>query len=864
MREAALRRMALLFAHGYRWVFSGSALVVVAILVMFSLNPPKIHTNIMDLLPQHSKVVQNFKSVTTDFKSLDYLFVVLHTKAPKKYPMADFEDFADTMADGLRKSGMVESVEYRLQDYEKTAKEMLPYTLLYLSPQDLSSVAKRFTNEAIRKQVEKNKLILANPASLITKQIIQYDPFGLFPILKKHFMGKTGRLNVDLSDGYYLSRDDESLIMIVRPTKPAQDIPFGRKLIATARRLEGKARRLWEKDNEESSSALTVSFGGGYPIAQDDANLIKRDAIVNTVTSVILVMFVFWWAFRKRSAIVYGWLPLLMGLLLAFAAAHLLGVTLNSVTAGFGALLVGLGIDFSIVIYGRFIEERNGGRGVEESIANVMGNTGKGVMVGAATTACTFGALLLTHFEGIREIGIFTGLGILFCALSVFTLMPAMLYYHHLHKTRKGINPTFQMHGFGFRGLARTAHRYPWWTLLIAGVATIALGVAAMGLKLEDNIQNLRSPDNRGVKVTKQVAKTFGTSDTYMMVAVDAPGPEGVLEESHRIVEALEPLIRRKQVLYTNSLSAYLPPRKAQEAVLASLKPEEATVFSYKRIRASFVSDCKSNGFNPNYFSSYLNTLKRMLNPSGPLTYKELSRGSLAPMLDRFIVKKGRNHFRGVVYLHVGGKYKRKAPDNLVSVIHKAVPSAKVVGINILSRSLRGQIKKDALLTFVVGNLLVFLLILLDFRNLRLTIYALLPLAVGLVWMLGTLRLMGESLNMMNIFVATLILGIGSDYGIHFVHRYLEEDGHDMIRVIQEIGVPIVIAGLTTIAGFGSMSLSSYPGLRSMGYVSLLGTLYCMVATLTVLVAVLTVAKRHPKRWKASGKEPRLNCDVKR
>jgi len=89
-----------------------------------------------------------------------------------------------------------------------------------------------------------------------------------------------------------------------------------------------------------------------------------------------------------------------------------------------------------------------------------------------------------------------------------------------------------------------------------------------------------------------------------------------------------------------------------------------------------------------------------------------------------------------------------------------------------------------------------------------------------------------------------MIIGIGSDYGIHLVHRYREKGPKDIHRIMGETGKPIVIAALTTIAAFGSMSLSAYPGLRSMGYVALLGTLYCMVATLTVLVAALSLAER--------------------
>ncbi len=844
MREAILRHLARICAHGYKWVFTGAALIVAGAIALFIVKPPHIQSDILDLLPRHNKVVENFRMATEDFKSLDYLFVVLRTKDPKSHPIENYEPFADEMAAGLKKSGMVEGVEYKLQDYEGLVDTMLPYTLLYLTPSDLNEVAGKFSDAHIEKQMAFNRQLISNPASLMTKQIIQYDPFGLFPVLKKHFMGKTRQLKIDLSDGYYLSKDGTSLLMIVRPNRPAQDIPFGKKLMAYVTRLEKKTRGEWKQDTGKPAPFLTVQYGGGYPIAQDDANLIKRDAVVNTVSSVILVMLVFIWAFRRKSALVYGWLPLLFGLILTFAVAHLIGVTINSLTAGFGALLIGLGIDFSIVMYGRYIEERNSGKGVEESIATIMGNTGKGVMVGAVTTAFTFAALLLTSFTGMQQVGIFTSLGILFCAASVFVLLPAMLYLHHVHKTKKGIEPSFHMHGFGFQFVARWSYRHPRWTLAVAAILTVVMGVSALGIKLEDNIQNLRSPNNEGIAVTKEVSREFGASLTYMMAVVDSTSPQGVLEDSHKVVNAIGPYLKSGDVLFTDSLTTYLPSIKTQDEVLKVLHRDPGGEFSYDRIHSAFTEACEKYGFNVKYFAPYLKNLRKMLDPSGPLTYEDLEKGPLGPLVSRFIVKKGPDHYRGVVYLYIPSEFKRFAPQGLVRTVQDAVPGARVVGINVLSKVLRGQIKKDALLAFVVGNIIVFLIIILDFRNVRLALFALIPLAVGLVWMLGTLRLLGESLNMMNIFVTTLILGIGSDYGIHFVHRYMEDDGHNMPRVIQEIGVPIVIAALTTIAGFGSMSLSSYPGLRSMGYVSLLGTVYCMLATLTVLVALLTLVDR--------------------
>ena len=844
MREALLRNLARICAHHYRWVFAGAGLVAALVVALFVLRPPHIESDILDLLPQKNPVVQDFRMATEDFKSLDYLFVVLETTDPKGHPIDGYEDFADAFAEALRKSKGVDGVDYRLQDYEPIIQEMLPYTLLYLDPKDLGEVADRFTDAHIRAQVAFNRQMLGNPASLFTKQIVQYDPFGLLPIIKRHFAGQGRQLEVDLSDGYYISKDGSALIMVVRPSRPAQNIPFGRSLMADVRRIEERLRKQWEEEGGDSAKYLRVKYGGGYPIAQDDANLIKRDAVVNTVTSVVLVMIVFLWAFRKKSALVYGWLPLLFGLLLTFGTAHLLGVTLNSATAGFGAILIGLGIDFSTVIYGRFTEERSRGMTTEESIASIMGNTGKGVLVGALTTACTFGAMMVTSFNGMRQVGIFTSLGILFCAASVFVLLPPMLYFHHLHKTRKGVEPTFHMSAFGLDRLGMLAHRHPVWVLAVAGGLTAVLGVAATGVRLEDNVQNLRSPKNQGINVSMEVAKKFSASLTYMMAVVDADSADGVVVKSDKVLSAVKPYVASGDVKFTDSLSTYLPPRERQEAVIRMLRNDPEGRFSYPRIRATFLSACERNGFDPAYFEPYLEKLQRMLDPRAPVTYEQLSGSTLGPILRKYIVEKSPGHFRGVVYLYIPEEFKRFEPKGLMEAVKREVPDAKVVGINLLSQSLRGQVKHDALVAFILGAIAAFLIVIVDFRAVWPALMSILPLGIGLLWMLGSLRILDEPLNMMNIFVTTMIIGIGSDYGIYFVHRYLEDDGHNMERVIRETGSPIVIAALTTIAGFGSMSLSSYPGLRSMGYVSLLGTLYCMVATLTVLVAILTLTEK--------------------
>jgi predicted RND superfamily exporter protein len=87
-----------------------------------------------------------------------------------------------------------------------------------------------------------------------------------------------------------------------------------------------------------------------------------------------------------------------------------------------------------------------------------------------------------------------------------------------------------------------------------------------------------------------------------------------------------------------------------------------------------------------------------------------------------------------------------------------------------------------------------------------------------------------------------MIIGIGVDYGVHAIHRFREHQkrGQGSLETdLVETGRAIAMAALSTMVGFGSLSLSSYPGLRSMGLVAILGALTTCLVALTVLPAFL-------------------------
>jgi uncharacterized membrane protein YdfJ with MMPL/SSD domain len=136
----------------------------------------------------------------------------------------------------------------------------------------------------------------------------------------------------------------------------------------------------------------------------------------------------------------------------------------------------------------------------------------------------------------------------------------------------------------------------------------------------------------------------------------------------------------------------------------------------------------------------------------------------------------------------------------------------------------------------IFAAVLVFVAI--SFRSLRYTLFAVVPLAVGMIWMLGVYPLLGFKLNPINIAVIPLVIGMGIDFGIHLAHRYRME--REIGTVYRYTGKGVLLSALTTMIGFGSLGLiGTFGSISSMGVILFIGLAACLSAALFVLPALL-------------------------
>jgi predicted RND superfamily exporter protein len=166
----------------------------------------------------------------------------------------------------------------------------------------------------------------------------------------------------------------------------------------------------------------------GEPILEfDEMQQSQKDTTLSSIVSLILCLFIFCYGYREWHRPVVATFCLLLGLIFTMGWTTLVIGRLNLLTITFLPMLIGLGIDFGVHLVSRFEEELNKGRLPSKAIHISLVNTGLGIFTGGIATAGAFLAMGLGKFQGVKEMGIISGGGLIICLVPMMTIFPILL-----------------------------------------------------------------------------------------------------------------------------------------------------------------------------------------------------------------------------------------------------------------------------------------------------------------------------------------------------------------------------------------------------------------------------------------------------
>ena len=201
------------------------------------------------------------------------------------------------------------------------------------------------------------------------------------------------------------------------------------------------------------------------------------------------------------------------------------------------------------------------------------------------------------------------------------------------------------------------------------------------------------------------------------------------------------------------------------------------------------------------------------------------------------------------------------AEDSIDAVIHQVAekyPSvfAGTTGTMALTRDETVAFNEDAYITSLIAFLLIIALFIVSFRMWVAPIIAGLSLIFGVIWTGGFVAVMIGRLNIMTSMFAVILLGLGIDFSIHIISIYTENRaadhsiGQSLRQALLKSGNGIITGGLTTACAFLTLTVSETAGMREFGIVAGSGVLFCMLASILVLPAMLSLRDKILMRFR--------------
>jgi len=183
----------------------------------------------------------------------------------------------------------------------------------------------------------------------------------------------------------------------------------------------------------------------------------------------------------------------------------------------------------------------------------------------------------------------------------------------------------------------------------------------------------------------------------------------------------------------------------------------------------------------------------------------------------------------------------------------------KATGMVLAANQMLEIASQDGIKAAAAALIAIFILLLIDFRNLKLSLVTLLPLLFAFLSLFGIMAITAIKFDFLNIIAVPLLIGIGIDNVVHFNHRYLLEGKGNMDLVIARIGRAVILTTITTIIGFGSFIPCIMRAMRSTGIVlsvaMALALLYSILLHPAVLIIITEKLKLNIKPWNFKRRE---------
>ncbi|MCD4814639.1 MMPL family transporter [bacterium] len=542
--------------------------------------------------------------------------------------------------------------------------------------------------------------------------------------------------------------------------------------------------------------------------------ILSKDMAKLLPLAMLLMVGILYFSFRNLRGVVLPLLIVVVTIIWTMGLMGYLGVPLTPISNIMPIILISIGIADGIHILARYREEISLGWDKRKALTRTIVFVGMACFLTSITTMGGFGSLGVSSLSLIRSFGLFTAVGVGIAFIITITLFLAFLFLLRPHKRESVGNRKTFLQGTLKKwadfvvGRAKTV-------LIIAGVLILAAGLGIPLISTESDFISFFPPGGPVRSAYNVVKDNFGGADIIQIAIkgnIQEPEVLRAMEHLQNDITEIEILSRPASIvnLLRNTNKA-LHEGKPKFKILPETEEEVA---QYLLLLSLGGSEQLDNMLSFDY--------QHALIQSRVATYKISEREKMIAEIEGAIDK----YF-----------------DNTTEVV--------LTGTPILSYRMNKLIVKGQLQSLVLAIMIVLLLMIIISKSLSYGALCAIPIILTVILNFGIMGWFGIPLDVASAVIASIVIGIGVDYAIHFFNRYKEELAlgkkvEQALKItISNTGQAIFYNAAAVGLGFLVLVFASMPPIARMGWMIALTMLFSSLASMTVLPALLFLRDRH-------------------
>ena len=771
-----------------------------------------------------------------------------------------------------------------------------------LTRDEVATFAQRFEPNELRARLKSlPKRLAEEDVQGIHYQKIQQDPLSLAAIVEEAQERRLHQRPMSLhlgSGGYHLSPDQTTLLVLARPVGSPSNVEFSRALMREVQNAENRAvdafRALkhpagltasrkgdvfteYAKD-ESATPDLKIGYTGMYAITTENDLSLRSDVLSNAYTSILTMILFFILVYgRVRLALDIG-LTMVVASIITLALALLLHGPIGILGAAFTCVLLGIGVDQGIHQYTTYQALRSErGMSPDAALRASLIQCSPSIVAASLTNVVPFIGIATIKFKGMAELGLLAGVGLLVTTVVMIVLFPVLLLRHGqgavhvaapIRKSTVMLGKFHDSHKRNWIGLALGLLVAALCAVLVASSPDPRYKVQAdgaqvstdddqvLGVRFDGEFGNLRSLSIKAIPLRDVLVQKFGLAFTDIKVMAEGPSDEVAFAAAAEGSRRLQPYLQAGELISSGGVAEFLNSPSTQAAAIQAMQ-----ALDFPELRARFLGVARElfpRVTPEEYFEKFLARLDEVaqaFQKAHVLKLEELLDGPLGTLIalqarvdgegtERRVRLVG-NYFPAGKMLHFASDWADQL-EEAVSAPIQGGGSLSVTSTRMVGFELKESLFFDTQLISVLVLVAVIALLYVSFGTPGKVALVLLPVVFSMLFLLGGVAFstrMGWdfSLNYVNILAFPMLIGSAIDYGVYLVHDIFSSRRPDLFEVVSETGRGVLLCGLTTLAGFGSMIWASYTGLISFGWAAVLGYSGALFGALIVLPSIMSL-----------------------